>query len=141
MRQHITTKQLKELTESQLLKYAEVTKKYCTLSPIKNMPNGDGTFTDMVETARLPHLSIGQMIEFLQENSKNKTDYIDNYFGHQIHGDGKSGYDTSLSIGWSGYDELCDALWEAVKQVIKPSSLRDTMAVHEPISPRANGKP
>lgn len=69
-------------------------------------------------------LTIGEMIEFLQEFSKNDANYIDSYFDHQIHWGGESGYDTSLSIGWSAYNELCDALWEAVKEVLNSPAVR-----------------
>ena len=68
--------------------------------------------------------NIGQMIEFSKE--KTKDNFIDNYFKNQIHigfkNKGLQGCDSNISIGWNGEDigdELCDVLWEQVKNKLK----------------------
>ena len=95
MKQHITKKQLNELNEKQAKKLRDYLTNH---SP--NLIPGDFMWKDRW---LLTKLNIGQMIEFLDEKWL------------EILGD------------WSGSDcdyfpdnkELCDALWEAVKEVLK----------------------
>jgi hypothetical protein len=60
--------------------------------------------------------TIGQMIEFLDEHLE-RHGYIDQYHDHNIVV-GEAGWNGDVSIGWNDYEELCDALWEAVKEVL-----------------------
>ena len=127
MKQHITPKQLNELSEASLMKLAIYSwgKGWCVLNPIKNMPNGDGTFTKMVEPARVPLLSIGQMIEFLDGNDH---DFRIDFIGRDTETDPNKG-DWGIFTEFDGdfryidsnktKPELCDALWEAVKQILE----------------------
>lgn len=62
----------------------------------------------------IPLLSIGQMIEFLHDSKfYSSKSYIDNFFNfnNTIECD-------KVQIGWYG-EELCDALWEAVREVLE----------------------
>ncbi len=110
MKQRITKKQLKELNKEQLKKLMEWWEPIQSLDVIQV----DGLIYYLCElehiTAKeiLPLLNIGQMIEFL-------GDYIDIL---------------DLREKWTvremipgmklyEYDELCDALWEAVKEKLK----------------------
>ncbi len=61
------------------------------------------------------------MIEFIYENSSGEEDYIDSVFNHAIWGQVDKEYDPQFSpvqVGWDG-EELCDALWEAVKYILE----------------------
>ncbi|HEC65799.1 MAG TPA: hypothetical protein ENI23_10915 [bacterium] len=75
--------------------------------------HGDGE-GNWVHFSNLPLLSIGQMIEFLDENKELTTEYI-----------AKSGLltpsniDSFKKISWKPNTELCDSLWEAVKEVLE----------------------
>lgn len=101
MKQHITAEQLNELSEKgkkKLRKWSQ---------------NLDSSF-DLTEDNDngLPLLSIGQMIEFLQQHHL-KTDPMNMTIT----------YSSSLLSWWfkdeKQYRELCDALWEAVKEVLE----------------------
>lgn len=59
-------------------------------------------------------LSIGQMIEFLNEDD---WSYIDDSNYDSVISFGEYGGNLSFDIGWKG--ELCDALWNAVKYKLK----------------------
>lgn len=114
MKQHITAEQLNELStvaKNNLDNWFARQPYQYTITAVQKI--GKTGFKN-----HTPLLTIGQMIEFIQELSNNKTDYIDNYFDHQIHGNGRTGYDTDLSIGWSGTIELCDVLWKMVSQIL-----------------------
>lgn len=116
MKQNISIKQLNELT----LEQKEILRKWW--KPKKNDLVCDGQYNlnkdnnDYWEDKDdvLPLLSIGQMIEFLDDN---KIDWsiIDGWFG--------IGY----WVDWDGADfwekkydnkELCDALWDSCKEVL-----------------------
>ncbi len=94
MKQRITTKQLNELSEKgkkKLWKWVSF--------------HGDLTFNKDEHKGAIAHfslLSIGQLIEYLGE------DWHITLF-HNVHGDE---YEVSYK------DELCDALWEPVKEVL-----------------------
>lgn len=98
MKQHITRKQFNSLKSEQRAKL----RKWI----LEHYP----------QTAIEMNLSIGQMIEFLDENTAGDT-YIDKYFDHNVT-DKLGGSDSVFAVGWDG-EELCDALWEVVKEVLK----------------------
>lgn len=67
MKQSVTKEQLNTLSDEGLLllgKYC-FSKGWCATNPIKNMPNGDGSFFELCEPSRLPSLSSGELLEFL----------------------------------------------------------------------------
>ena len=64
----------------------------------------------------LPLLSIGQMIEFLDEH-KAWASSVEDCPGSPYVG-GVTEWGVSLNY-WSPTNELCDALWEAVKEVLE----------------------
>lgn len=119
MKQHITVEQLEELSEKGMFAYAYYCKDkgLCILDPIKEMPNEDRTTTPMVEPARLPLLSIGQMIEFLVDHA---TEY--SYPVALLeHDDGKMKpfYQPEWINGVLLDDSFVENLWEATKQVLE----------------------
>ena len=95
MKQYITLKQLDELSKEQADKLYEWYQKI-----------------DSFENSEFPpYLSIGQMIEFLRTDKNNiYTIYQSDLVKSNV--DGK----TEKIIK---YEELCDALWEAVKEVLE----------------------
>lgn len=99
MKQHITKNQLDELNKKGKRRY------YKFLRKIKDSPGGM-MYHDVIDGQLLPLLSIGQMIEFLGD------DLAFVRFGDPIHLELGSG------LGY-GRKELCDALWEAVKEVLE----------------------
>jgi hypothetical protein len=125
MKQNITVDQLNELSEKALFNYARYAydKGWSTLDPIKNMPNGDGTFSPVVEPARICLPSIGQLIEFLDDGVQN---YVSVYYqrgGQAIDIEGYWNVDVEINKNKLRKlnSELCDALWEAVKEVLESS--------------------
>lgn len=102
MKQHITLKQWDEITKEQ-----------------KNILWDKGFKKDW-------QMSIGQMIEFLKEETEDN--FIDKYFINQIHigfnGHGLQGCDSNISIGWDGDKEFCDALWDNCKLRLKKICLK-----------------
>ena len=123
MKQHITEEQLQKLTKKQksnLIMYARL--------------NHGGWLNP--HTMQLRHLlSIGEMIEFLVSNEKYVT--CDQWIKDEFH-------HWRVGLNWVSEDEfdyicekeeLCDALWMAVKEVIKSSNLRDTKAANSIIVP------
>lgn len=111
MKQQITREQLDELSEHALRKYADyaVIKELYITNPIKTMPNEDGTFTEMVEPARLRLMTIGMMIEFLG----------DTWFYELGKIWGKNHSNLYYEEGVFTNTDLCDALWEATKGVLE----------------------
>ncbi len=109
MKQHITTKQLNELSEKGKERfYSHFMKKIFNLelSDIRVKEKGkkrrmptDWSDANVQEDTFL--LSIGQMIEFLGEDINNIW-----YLG-------------GWSVGGSFQSELCDALWEAVEEILE----------------------
>ena len=119
MKQHISPKQLDELSEKGKRKLNKWYKKY-EWETIPGSTDGDG-YSEGVYLE--PLLSIGQMIEFLDEHrivdlhiyadfpaaNKDVTFKVENK-GIKKPNDG-IGIHTKVGF-------LCDALWEAVKQVL-----------------------
>jgi len=91
MKQHITIEQLNELTLEQRMKLGR------WLFP-----------HPQVFTHEIPLLSIGQIIEFLQDHEyfEENCDLI----GEPLH--------TVCNLNWEFNEELCDALWSAVKETL-----------------------
>jgi len=111
MKQHITKEQLNELNDKQK---EELFGWYHQSKGIKCFRVG--THMDMHEVAKekmavnSDEFNIGQMIEFLMEHPDqffwwNQGQWREEYF----------------DIDWNG--ELCDALWEAVKEVLNDCKL------------------
>lgn len=95
MKQHITIQQLKELTEKQC----------------------DRLLPWLVKKGYQRELSIGQMIEFIINNERKECDiFIERIIKWRFEGD--HGIIWGSERGTLEYDELCDALWEAVKVVL-----------------------
>jgi truncated hemoglobin YjbI len=96
MKQRITEGQLSKLTDEQKERLIE-------------------WYQSIEDYTRTPLLSIGQMIQFIQEKKP------------QLKGISKNRFDkwfVNLDTGMLGYkDELCDALWEAVRQILKESAV------------------
>ena len=90
MKQHITPEQLDELTEEQ----REELGKW-----LDNHPDYS------CEWKWAEELSIGQMIEFLDEQGEYPGQWVDNFVDWSME-------DTKNT------DRVCDALWEAVKEVL-----------------------
>lgn len=98
MKQYITEEQLKELSAKQLDRLEEWTnREIITKKPVPKDFRWNVSTLDM---------SIGQMIEFLDEHTdlSEIRDWV------------KTG---AKEITWCENEELCDALWEAVKEVLK----------------------
>lgn len=113
MKQHITVSQLNQLNKKGKKRLDEW---FCrqpytyTLTSIQKV--GETGFKN-----NSPLLSIGQMIEFLDENGF----YIDNFMEQFISKDKKYWEITYLWLDRAhvvSKTELCDALWEAVKEVL-----------------------
>lgn len=109
MRQHITEEQLKELTDLQrqaLLNYTEEKGWYPQFTRPTLMLH---TFNKYLSDC----IGIGQMIEFLDEHKK----------GWGITRPYPEENDQRIRLGYLNYmfikEELCDALWEACKEVLK----------------------
>ncbi len=97
MKQNITAEQLNELDDTA---YWKLFKWYMARYYLEALPRTN-TRKSYTERSAMPLLSIGQMIEFLDEDE----------FGVRHAGD-----------GWwcNGYkkNELCDALWEACVEIL-----------------------
>ena len=93
MKQHITVEQLQELSYKQAIKLDKI---------IISTSYEGGIYNDGIDGMFLPLLSIGQMVEFLVGKQRNlcirfllnENDCLDT-------------------------KNLCDALWEAVKEVLE----------------------
>ena len=83
----------------------------------------------MVYDINNEYITIGRMIEFLNEYLENESDTdfcIRNKdgwsVGHYHHDNGPEGYDFTSSLVYNEegnhIEELCDALWEACKEVL-----------------------
>lgn len=128
MKQRITVQQLNKLTDAQKeqlrdwWKPCEGDQAYCdNYDTITVHENGDeyeknrmiwiNCGYSLLANNPLPLMSIGQMIQFIQEKRP------------QLKGISKNRFDkwfVNLETGQLGYkDELCDALWETVTQILK----------------------
>lgn len=94
MKQHITLQQLDELP----LKSKVLLREWCIEQKYCGLDNDIRVLADM-------QLLIGQMIEYLAE--KNRIIISNNEKGWYVEGEQEK--------------ELCDCLWEAVKQVLESS--------------------
>lgn len=127
MKQHITPEQLNELSEKGKERLKEwwikdersdmfeativvAHPEYNTPISLSDMADRVGWYTDK---GCYPLLSSGQMIEFLDEHSKS---------GHDYWIDKINDWNYDAEIYWIENApkrlELCDALWEAVKEVL-----------------------
>jgi hypothetical protein len=121
MKQHITIKQLKKLTQESRIK----AERYYQSTLPKEWDGG--TYVDMTDRDCDFVLlwNIGQMIEYLDEHRTNNPPR-EKYWGvaHiDINKDnywyvGEDGSDELSNMGNLQAKELCDALWEAVKEVL-----------------------
>ena len=99
MKQQITDKQLNELSEKGAIKLREWShSKYA--NDDKDYPNWNN-FDKENKYGLLPLLSIGQMIEFLDENRDLEIE---------------AGFEKGIL--WWKSEELCDALWEDTKEAL-----------------------
>lgn len=106
MKQHITCEQFNELSKFNKSKWFDWSMKSEYARKTKDDWSG-GINTVVESVMEIPN--IGQMIEFLDE--------------HKVH------YLKALECEWPNYDcdydkffkakDICDALWEAVKEVLK----------------------
>lgn len=112
MKQHITTKQLDELSEKGKKRLSKQLPKYKNPGglPKKGLIL---TVSGYHQIGELPLLSIGQMIEFLREHVSFAI-YMDLLVISKNEHISKPGKEWHIA-----YVELCDALWEAVKEVLE----------------------
>jgi len=113
MKQHITTQQLAELNEEQKEKLKEwVSETY--IKPILVEDSKRGVFVSRDWSNYVPTLlSIGQMIEFLDEK-RTGDDLLFPWWNQ---------FFTWDYGGVDGYEgEFTDVLWEAVKEVLKENT-------------------
>lgn len=118
MRQHISIEQLNELSEKgkkRLVKWWKPKQGdlvlfmqgalIATIYPI-DWTNEELKNKKPIENQEFPLLSIGQMIEFLDEHTDLESE--DSHFPMK-------------EISWRTdiYPELCDSLWEAVKEILE----------------------
>ena len=123
MKRRITPDQLQELTRDQQKILRERWKPE-TGDKIFNLVDGDSFFICLPEESKLviPLLDIGQMIEILHGNYPDLDLYtltncagasvwkgIGKFDGYKAESDERIGFDVN---------ELCDALWNAVKDVL-----------------------
>lgn len=79
--------------------------------------DNEGTIPPLDKIHFLPLLSIGQMIQFIQENKPQLKGISKNRFGKWF---------VNIDTAQLGYkDELCDALWEATTQILKSLKKED----------------
>lgn len=102
MKQRITIEQLKELPEEKLGHYMAI---------IGYKTNQVGVTFNDIEGMELA--SIGQMIEFLDKHIKDRS--IHNFFYRT---DGGAWELSDRFKNQKHYDDLCDLLWEAVKEIL-----------------------
>lgn len=109
MKQHITVEQLQELTNKQQISLATLAGEY------GNCCNTGG------ETMNLGKLrgkfTIGKMIEILDKHHSELYNRLEIYKNELD--EWCIGLNTGEELIWLEYnDDLCDALWEAVKKII-----------------------
>lgn len=107
MKQHITTKQLNEISIKARI---ELSKRFNPTKTIENLEGGQ-------IVTYVPLLSMGQLIEFLDKNKKWKMFLSIN---HYLNGWGiTDGENQGEKVLYYDEKELCDALWEAVKEALE----------------------
>ncbi len=107
MKQHITQKQVMELSNEALIELINYSNKKGWDGPVIKFKRGKSEF-------QLTTLSIGQMIEYVSERKK---DIHIEWLEHD-----EWGVSSCLDEGWEDWkreSELCDALWEAVKEILE----------------------
>ena len=126
MKQNITEKQLNEL------KGKDCSELFYMFSPSKDSPSVSGKKLYEYMLGHVPLLSIGQMIEFLEEKigkgmgiygfpaDKSLTHPEGGYVIKIVPMEGDTGIFGTMD-GYLGKQkpELCDALWSAVKEVLE----------------------
>lgn len=123
MKQHITVEQLNELSEKGKEKLRKWWKPivgdwFDDDGYMRIIPDDETKGAFVLNSFHTPLLSIGQMIEFLDEHYKWKK-----YFSMTHHGlwsiiDGSYTQPLEGRCAW-GKGELCDALWIGVKEVLE----------------------
>ncbi len=118
MKQYITVKQLNELSEKgkERLKKWVISHSY----NIGGFKHCEGQWIEVkgikkgIEEFKWPFplLSIGQMIEFLDE--QNDGEYFDAMWAN----DKNNTRGHYRSFSWEYKEELCDCLWQAVKEIL-----------------------
>jgi len=113
MKKHITVKQLNELNEKGKRKYWKITWSKLEGKDIDNIQDaktGRFYYKDSKNPPLnfYPLLSIGQMIELLDENKKLNSETVMGYRESE-HGS---------IIEYKTQEGLCDNLWQAVKKVL-----------------------
>ena len=106
MKQHITVEQLYEFIENERKGFID--KRIDAITDLVGKHYGTN---DVAEK-----MNIGKMIEILEEATHYSQQIINECGRYSISVNEKAGYAT----GWETkyYNELCDALWEAVKSIL-----------------------
>jgi len=104
MKQCITINQLNELTDKGKERLREW---WAKKGLSRGLKDGDGFYT------ALPILSVGQMIEFLDENRSYPV--VNDESGELLSGCIEI---KNATIWWDEETNLCDALWEACREVL-----------------------
>jgi hypothetical protein len=115
MKQHITSDQLNELSEKQLKKLIAWVKGKRFLT---NYNNTTGTCIDHDYWQGHTLLSIGKMMEFLEESEHFPVISKSNFMTSEVR-EWVSGWHLDFNQKEITSDELCDALWETVKEVLE----------------------
>lgn len=108
MRQHITPQQQKELSKKEMKRYDVWYREH--YAPYAEDDVYIYEDEKGITQYQFPPLSIGQMIEFLDEHGP-KTVEVETSERNLIGAE-------NFFIVWDG-EELCDALWRACKQVLE----------------------
>ena len=109
MKQHITVEQIKELSNEDYNKLNKYRKEHLFIH-----------HGERVEDALARYFNIGKMIEILHKKDGTRFDFLEYMSGIEE-------FEVKIAVfiedkGWAGKyfsdKELCDALWEAVKEVL-----------------------
>ncbi len=120
MKQHITKNQLHEFSSKGVIRLWEwMTQKGYWPKDLFMHAQKDMAITAMYAKDSAAELlpTIGQMIEFLEENPEIKGTGDDGWFEPKMEWYQKNG-NLYFDLSWSG-GELCDALWAAVKEILE----------------------
>ena len=119
MKQNVTIEQLQELSP-------KAKEKLIALTSWDNLPHGAQMLLHNADFYLSEFLTIGKLIEFLDEGKYFKEpDDTDSYDVQVVwrisylQPPGKDLRKKSFGIEWNEGIELCDALWEAVKQILE----------------------
>jgi hypothetical protein len=115
MKQWITETQFNELTQDQ----KNIWKKWCRVHHY-TYHETYGPFTEdtnITKDSLANFPSIGEMIEFLSEQEVSSRNLNDKIPANRLICDSKG---NKVVLAWSDI-ELCDSLWEAVKEFLKSS--------------------